>query len=170
MDICLTRAAHWTPLARTASMTESTRFNRFRWFALRVTDSFHGVFLCISISNAMCVYVKTTYQRRPLKETWEALNAPIIVEEVLKVLRASIVGKRQDLDNVSCSLPCCLLVNILHTTSTSLHNERRRRRDGHGEWCCQRACREWRREDEREHRDAFEVRNWAHSPSPRHQM
>jgi hypothetical protein len=41
----LTKDLHWTPLARTASMTASTFFRRERTLALRVTDSFHGVFL-----------------------------------------------------------------------------------------------------------------------------
>ena len=40
-----TSAVHSTPLARTASMTASTFFSRERTFALRVTESFIGIFL-----------------------------------------------------------------------------------------------------------------------------
>lgn len=40
-----TSAAHCTPLARTASMTASTFFNRARTLAFLVVDNFHGVFL-----------------------------------------------------------------------------------------------------------------------------
>jgi hypothetical protein len=40
-----TREAVFTPLALTASITASTFFSRERALALRVTESFHGVFL-----------------------------------------------------------------------------------------------------------------------------
>lgn len=40
-----TSALHATPDSRTAAITSSTAFIRFRWFALRVGDIRHGDFL-----------------------------------------------------------------------------------------------------------------------------
>ena len=51
-----TNAEHFTPLARTASITASSCFNRFLWLALRVTDNFHGVFLSIVILDLLQVW------------------------------------------------------------------------------------------------------------------
>jgi len=49
----LTNAAQFTPLALTASITESTFFSRERAFAFRVGDNFQGVFLDFALVNSV---------------------------------------------------------------------------------------------------------------------
>jgi len=71
------------PLARTASMTASTFFSRARALALRVTESFQGVFLFHGeqrFREVMCC----THQSKPLRLTPEGLNAPNMAVRVRK--------------------------------------------------------------------------------------
>lgn len=70
-----TRAEHSMPLARTASMTASTFLSRDRTLALRVVDSFHGVFLVNSVRSLAYIH-ENNHQSRPTECEDEALNAP----------------------------------------------------------------------------------------------
>jgi hypothetical protein len=60
-------------------MTASTFLRRARWLAFRVGESFHGVFLKYAQEHREEQTTDITDQRRPLKLTLLALNAPSMV-------------------------------------------------------------------------------------------